>query len=531
MNEKVKGMLARIKSYWTSRSLLQKALLIGLPLLLVLIISISTHFLTKENLVPLYSNLTPSETGQIKETLDSKGVTSEIRDGGKSIYVPDTVVDELKVDLASKGIPDSGNIDYTFFGKNNNFSMTDNEFNVVKLEAMQNELANLMKNIDGIENAKVMINLPQQSLWVDDKGEEASASIVLTTKPGYTFNDEQVKGLYHLVSKSVPNLPNDNIVITNQNFEYIDLPNDENNSTTAKIGSQFDIKKNIERDIQRQVQQLLGRMMGQDKVAVSVTADVDFSQENREEDLVEPVDKENMKGIEVSAERIKDTFTGTNQTSGGVAGTGTSDIPGYQSNTTSGNGGESNHSEERINYDVNRIKRQIVESPYKIRDLGIQVAVEPPNPKNPSSLPTKTVDDIKQMLGTIVKTSIDKDYMNGQELSQNQVDSKIAVTVSQFKGNQIAAATTQSSIPLWIYIAAGALLLIIIVLVVLLLRKKRSDEVTVEDIAGNQPLINIPDINNETETDGSVRRKQLEKMAKEKPEEFAKLLRSWIAED
>ena len=33
------------------------------------------------------------------------------------------------------------------------------------------------------------------------------------------------------------------------------------------------------------------------------------------------------------------------------------------------------------------------------------------------------------------------------------------------------------------------------------------------------------------ETEDTLRRKQLEKMAKEKPEEFAKLLRTWIAEE
>ena len=38
-------------------------------------------------------------------------------------------------------------------------------------------------------------------------------------------------------------------------------------------------------------------------------------------------------------------------------------------------------------------------------------------------------------------------------------------------------------------------------------------------------------INEEKETEGTIRRKQLEKMAKDKPEDFAKLLRSWITED
>ncbi len=37
----------------------------------------------------------------------------------------------------------------------------------------------------------------------------------------------------------------------------------------------------------------------------------------------------------------------------------------------------------KINYEVNRIHKEIAESPYKVRDLGIQVMVEPPNPKMP----------------------------------------------------------------------------------------------------------------------------------------------------
>ncbi|WP_088041228.1 flagellar basal-body MS-ring/collar protein FliF [Bacillus sp. EAC] len=531
MNEKMKGWLAQSKNYWSNRTFKQKSLIVGLPILLVFIFALSTYFLTKENLVPLYSNLSPAETGQIKESLDAKGITSEIKDNGKTIYVPDNVVNELKVDLASKGIPDSGTIDYAFFTKNSNFSMTDSEFNVVKLEAMQNELANLMKEIDGINNAKVMINLPQPSVWMTDDTSEASASIVLDTKPGYKFNQEQVTALFHLVSKSVPNLPTSNIVITNQYFDSFELnnPSDNPGSDGSDYASQQKIKNDIERNVQLRVQQLLGKMMGQDKVAVGVTADIDFSQKKSKQDLVEPVDKENMQGIAISSERIKEAYAGSKPTNGGVAGTGQEDIANYQASNNNQNG-DYTKTEDRINYDVNHIKNEIVESPYKIRDLSIQLAIEPPNPKDVNSLPQQTIDEIKQMLGTIVKTSIDKGYNPaGQELSQAQVNDKVAVSVTQFKGKEPTMSTTQSTIPLWMYIAGGVLLLIIIILLILLLRKRREDEITVEDLS--QPIIDVPDINNETETDGTVRRKQLEKLAKEKPEEFAKLLRSWISED
>jgi len=38
-------------------------------------------------------------------------------------------------------------------------------------------------------------------------------------------------------------------------------------------------------------------------------------------------------------------------------------------------------------------------------------------------------------------------------------------------------------------------------------------------------------VNVEHETETTLRKKQLEKMAKDKPDEFAKLLRTWISEE
>ena len=79
--------------------------------------------------------------------------------------------------------------------------MTENEFNVIKLDAMQTELANLIKGIDGINDAKVMITFPEKGIFVSDASEEASASIVLNTKPGYKFEENQIKALYHISFK------------------------------------------------------------------------------------------------------------------------------------------------------------------------------------------------------------------------------------------------------------------------------------------------------------------------------------------
>src|SRR5699024_2992910 len=121
----------------------------------VFLIAIVSWYTTKTKYVPLYSNLSVQETSQIKTELDSRGVTYKLEDSGSTITVSEDEADSLLVDLAGEGIPDSGNIDYSFFSENSSWGITDNEFDMMKLDATQTELSNLIKSIDGIDDAKV----------------------------------------------------------------------------------------------------------------------------------------------------------------------------------------------------------------------------------------------------------------------------------------------------------------------------------------------------------------------------------------
>ncbi|TMU87791.1 flagellar basal body M-ring protein FliF [Bacillus sp. BHET2] len=531
MNESFKKFTEQVKSFWASKTKKQKISMGAIFLISVILISVVSFFATRTTLVPLYSNLSPSETGTIKENLDGRGIPSEISEGGSTIMVPNEQVDTLKVELAAEGIPNSGSIDYTFFSQNAGFGMTDNEFNVMKLDAMQTELAQLIKGIEGIQDAKVMINLPEKQVFLNDEVQKASASIVLNTNPGFSIDQKQIKSLYHLVSKSVPDLPTDNIVIMNQFFEYFDLESQNNSMGGSNFAGQMNIKKEVERDIQRQVQNMLGTLIGFNKVVVSVTTDIDFTQENREENIVTPVDEENIEGIAVSAQRITETFSGEGANPGGTAGAGDANEP-TNSGVTYGSSSESNgdyeRMEETINSEVNRIHKEIVESPYKIRDLGIQVMVEPPNPDEVNSLPQDRVDDIRQVLSTIVRTSIDKDA--NPELTEEAIQDKVVVSVQPFNGKVDITSEQKPFLPWWTYVVGGILLVVILLLVFFLLRSRKKEKLEEFEVEETKPT-EIPEIEPKEETEGSIRKKQLERMAKDKPEEFAKLLRTWLTED
>src|SRR5699024_10908417 len=215
-------------------------------------------------------------------------------DEGTTIKVPDDESNQLIIDLAGQGIPQSNSIDYSFFSENATWGVTDNEFSMMKLDAMQTELANLIKGIDGIDDANVMITLPEESVFIDESNDEATASIVLQTDLGFEFEGKQIETIHHLVSSAVPNLSPENISIMNQYFEYFD----EHSTSLAESGYEFqqNVKKDIEQDIQTRLQQMLGAMLGNERVVVSVTGDIDYTDENRVEELVERVDVDYRRG-------------------------------------------------------------------------------------------------------------------------------------------------------------------------------------------------------------------------------------------
>ncbi|CQR47702.1 Flagellar M-ring protein [Paraliobacillus sp. PM-2] len=534
MKQKVENYKNNIIDYWQGKSSKQKGFFFSMILLFLVIVVGGTLLLTKSNMVALYNNLSIQEIGQIKAELDTRGIKYELKDAGSTIMVPSDQADTLLVDLAAQGIPDSGSIDYSFFSENTSWGMTDNEFDVMKLDAMQTELAGLITGISGIEDATVMINLPQEQVFISENQQTASASVVLTTTPGYQFNEKQINSLYHLVSKTVPNLPTENIVIMDQNFNYYDQNGSTNFTNGDTYTTQQQIKQDIERDIQRRVQQLLGTMIGANKVVASVTADIDFTQENRIEEIVEPVNQEDKEGLPVSVETITETYTGEGAQAAGEAGVGNDDIANYPA-SEDGNSGEYEMVQESINYEFDSITREIVESPYKIRDLGIQIAVD--NTKEtldangePELLTAQEQANVEasiaSILHSIISTSVAEPYgdINPQE--------KTSIVFQTFNGTQTQGQhTVTPAIPTWVYVTGAILLIGIIVLLLILFKKNKQEDEVVSEEVNIQQEIEIPNIEEPADTESSIRRKQLEKMAKDKPEEFAKLLRSWIAED
>ncbi|NHC42286.1 flagellar M-ring protein FliF [Bacillus sp. MM2020_1] len=510
-------------NYWKSKSSKQKGLIIGIFLFLLVALSTFIFFASRPQYVPLYTGqLSQREVGDIKAELDKQGFTDyKLSETGTSLQVPQKDAPDLLVSLASKGYPKDNKINYDIFGENLSFGATDRQYDILEREAMQNQVAEVIKHVDGIANAEVIVTLPDNSVFIRPGDEEkASASVMVEVEPGAKLSTQQIKALYTLVARSVPNLPVENITIMNQYSETLALTDsDSEDGPLDKYDEQRRVQKNVEQDIQQDLQSLLGNILGTDKVFVHTFVKMNFDKVKTEEKLVKPTDEDN-NGIAVSSEKTSKSYTGTGSNPGGVVGTGETDVPGYVGTDS---GGESNYeeSENRVNYDVNRINNEIIKSPYQIEDITINVGVEPDS-GNTNTLSAATQENIRNIVANTVRTAL-----GHPELTQEQIDERITVFPHAFAKNTAEESATSNN---WLLIgvAVASAVLLISGLIWWMMRRRRQKEELEEELEFGAASAKEPDYFEEQ--DMSVE-SQLMKLLEQRPEDFSKVIRTWLHEE
>ncbi|MBO8171021.1 MAG: flagellar M-ring protein FliF [Bacillaceae bacterium] len=518
MNERLQQLREKATEYWNRFTTRQKVMIGASLLFLLAAIILFILYASRPEYINLYSNnLSQQEIGEIKEALDNRGYDYKLAPGGTNIMVPRKDAASITVELAAQGIPKNGSISYEVFSQNMGFGTSDRQLDVIERDAMQNELRNLLTRIDGVQNAEVMITLPEESVFITPgETQQSTASVIVQVEPGKRLDNSQIRALYYLVSRSVPDLPLENIVIMNQFSEMLTLEDEGNSgSSSMAIDEQLEIQRQLQREIENGLKNMLGTILGRDKVLVHTYLKLNFDKESRVENLVEPVDPENNEGIAISIEKIQESFQGTGEAPGGVAGVGDQDVPGYPGNTS---GGESEYEKtiERVNNEVNRIQREVTESPYEIQDITINVGVDLPD-GDPA------IPHVEEIIKNVVRTTL---ASQGTALTDQDIENRITVFPRTFEGKPTFEPENRINPTLLIGLIALTLASTGAMIYTLIRRRRKSQEE--EEIIEPVKVDEIPE---EDESEEAQIRRQLENLAKNKPEEFATLMRSWLLDD
>ncbi|EHB67361.1 MULTISPECIES: flagellar basal-body MS-ring/collar protein FliF [Paenibacillus] len=526
MNERIAQYRDRVTQYWNQFSNKQKIMLTATVVFVLIALVVLTMQFSKTKYEVAFRDLNSSDAAGIISHLESQSISYKLSPDGRSISVPSTEAARVQIDVGSQGLVQNGTIGFETFEQNASaIGMTDNEFEVKYVNALNGEVERLLEKMQGVQDATVLLNLPKESVFAKTNNEDqASASVVLHFKPGYRPNQEVIDGYYNLVKTAIPSLPIENITITNDEVELLATAKGGQGGLIGRVEENFALQKKFESEVRQNVQQFLSQYMGSSKVNVLVASKLNFDQVQSKENLVTPVDEEEMKGIELSVQEIQKNYTGTSSPAGGVAGVGEEAVPGYPSDSESGQT-TSEETSSTINYEVNRITKDIIASPYTVKDLTINVAVEPPAGQQTLDEDTRTA--IQNILINIVRASLAD---SGTTYTDAQLLQKVSVNSQVFNVNPDVNSKTVLSQPVLWGIGIAALALIAGGTYFFIRKRRRQQEEFEEDIP-LPPVTEFPSINLESVTNESQVRKQLETLAKKKPDEFVNLLRTWLAEE
>lgn len=526
MNEKLAQYRERGTQYWNQFSKKQKWLLLGTLVFLIATISVVTYQLSKTDYELAFKDLNASDAAGIIEYLNGNAIPYQLSSDGTSISVPAAQASKVRVDVGAQGIVKNGSIGFDSFGNEGLMSgMTDNVFDVRYKDALNGEIERMLRQMQGVQDAQVLVNLPRETVFSNEQGEEASASVILKFKTGYAPNQQVVDSYYNLVKSAVPNLPVENITLTSDEgpLYATDSPGSTASGLSSTVEEQLVIQRRYERDLSEKIRNYLTSVVKSDQVNVLVSANLNFDKVNKEENLVTPVDTENMKGIEISAQELQESFSGSNGADGGVAGAGDQDVVNYPGAGSSGNS-TSEKTQSTKNYEVNRIKNVIQASPYAVQDVTIHASVQAGN------MDDAKIQSIEKVLRSIASAQLKQ---SGTTISDAELEQKVSVIAQNETNEGMLNAT---SIPTWVWYGAGGLALLLIgggTAYLISRRRKKAEE---DEFGEDLPLmttthVELPSIDLEHTTNENQVRKQLEALAKKKPEEFVNLLRTWLADD
>jgi len=524
VSEKLARIWERLLGFWNQYSKTQKWVLASAAAFLILAIIILTTLFTRTEYELAFQNLDSTDSQAIMDYLDSSNIPYKLGDGGTSISVPSAVADRVRVAVGSQGLIQNGSIGFAELSKNSSsIGTTDQEFKVKYRNALNGEVQQLLLGMQGIQRAKVLVNLPEESVFLNDEDKErASASIQLTFKPGFRPKQDEIDSYFNLVKTAVPNLSVDDITITSQSGEL---------TPSAAIGAsgggisgtlldqQFEIQRKFENDIKTKTEQFLAQIVGMDNVVVSVVSSLNFDQKTQQEQLVQPLENNNGRGAIVSEQNTSQSSTGSESAAGGVAGTGQTDIANYPAaGGTTGSSSESTSS--TVNYENSHITTNTTFAPYQVKDLSISVAVDSSvmTPEKQQQIQQKLVNDVRTLLAN-----------SGQNLTDADLANRVSVISQSFAATPTGAQGTSSTA----YWLAGAGLLVLALLGggFYVYRRRKAAQAAAVAAEEEPPRAELPSIDIDSVTSESQVRKQLEGLAKRKPEEFVNLLRTWLVDE
>lgn len=348
----------------------------------------------------LYSSLDASASGEVIQALEARGEVYEIRGG--SIFVATKKRDELRMTLASDGLPANSATGYELLDSLSGFGTTSQMFDAAYWRAKEGELARTIVSSQQIQSARVHIANPSSQPF---KRQIAATASVTVTASGGSVPASQARALRFLIASAVSGLaPEDVAVIDGRNG--VVLSGDEANSQNMQRSDKAaDLRKNVERILEARV--------GHGHVVVEVSVEAEMDQETIVEKTFDPESR-----VAISSETEEKSNSSTD--SRGSAVTVASNLPSGNAATSGDANANNSETRERVNYEVSETRRELQRGPGAIKRLTVAVLIDGLRSVDPNTQAEiwepRTAEEL-QSLHELVASTVGFDASRGDQIT------------------------------------------------------------------------------------------------------------------
>lgn len=347
-----------MKKLWKGLNVPQRFALI---VLLFVTIVLSTFFIIKSfepDLTVLYSDLAESDVINITENLKKNGYSFKLTDDKKTILVPASQRDDMRLYVAENDLIQNSNPGFELLD-NMQLGSTDFKNNLTKQRIFQGELTRSIEKMEGIKSVRVQLAQPERSIF-EDKDEIPSASVMLILDPGYKLKSSQVKAIKNLVAYSIPRLTPEKVFITDQ------FGNTLSDETSKNSNDMESFKAGVEKETSKKITTVLEEIVGRGNVSVQVNADIDFNSAKATIERYIPLDEKG-EGVLTSTQSEIENYENPNNQNTQQPENPNSGVPNKNLNYAK--------EKSSTSYSVSKEVKHIVYAPGTIKRLTIAVAV------------------------------------------------------------------------------------------------------------------------------------------------------------
>ena len=355
----------QIRKFFSQLTVRQKLTLAAMTILVAAGIYVFVRWNIDRDFKPLYTELPAEESGAVIAKLRESGVEFKVRDADNAILVPSANVAELRMQMASAGIPKSGRIGYELFDRTN-IGTTDFSEQVNYHRAIEGELERSVMSMSEVSEARVHITFPKDSVFSDDR-KPAKASVMVKLKTGAHLSEANAAAIAQLVSSAVEGLGPEAVSVMDMKGNLLIRPRKANESGLSD--DTLESKNKLEHDIEAKISSVLDPLLGSAKYRTAVMLDCDLTSGEESDETFDPTHS-----VITNSQKTEE---------GSTLHAGTAGVPGTQSNlprpttarpTSSGNGLA--RRSETVSYETNRTVRRIRMPQGLIRRMTVSVVVD-----------------------------------------------------------------------------------------------------------------------------------------------------------